>query len=93
MAPGELNWLLNYHSKDAAVNGRLADFVERVTIRVNYCSVTHECAIACYPDRTCSAPAVRAAQVSKKEIAATPLSHYHRKKAAKKKLSVLPPIP
>lgn len=85
MAPGEFNWLLDYHSGDTAVNNRLADFVERVTIRVNYCSVTHECATACYPDITCSTPVSRAAPVSKKEIAPAAPSHHRHKKTRSSK--------
>jgi hypothetical protein len=69
MAPGEVEWLLDYHSKDKTVNDRLAGFVQRVSIRVSYCSVTHECTTSCYPDSTCRAPAASDAG----EIAAKPL--------------------
>jgi hypothetical protein len=68
MTPGEVNWLLDYHSKDAAVNDRLTDFISRLSIRVSYCSVTQECETACYPDRTCKTTTAKS-----QETAATPV--------------------
>jgi hypothetical protein len=76
MAPGEVNWLLDYHSKDAAVNSRLAAFVENVSIRANYCSVTHECATACFPDGSCKPPP---AAVFKKESDSTTQPDYRHR--------------
>jgi len=50
MAPGEVDWLLDYHPRSDVETQRLVNFVNhRVTIRVSYCSLTNECAIECYP--------------------------------------------